>query len=106
MTPAVLRTYRRFRVISPVKRRTSARGSVVVKEFAMVLPSTIRGGEQLQLADMRRRVKAIFVGSAGNLVEWYDFYTYSAFALYFAAPFFPVIDPLGHPLNAASLLSS
>ena len=32
-------------------------------------------------ADMRRRVKAIFIGSIGNLVEWYDFYAYTAFAL-------------------------
>ena len=34
--------------------------------------------------DVRRRLKAIFVGSIGNLVEWYDFYAYAAFALYFA----------------------
>ena len=40
-------------------------------------------------ADMRRRVKAIFIGSIGNLVEWYDFYAYAAFALYFAGAFFP-----------------
>ena len=33
---------------------------------------------------MRRRLKAIFIGSVGNLVEWYDFYAYAAFALYFA----------------------
>ena len=42
-----------------------------------------------QLADVRRRLKAIFVGSIGNLVEWYDFYAYAAFALYFAGAFFP-----------------
>ena len=29
--------------------------------------------EQLDLADVERRVKAIFIGSVGNLVEWYDF---------------------------------
>ena len=40
-------------------------------------------------ADTARRLKAIFVGSSGNLVEWFDFYTYSAFALYFAGAFFP-----------------
>ena len=40
-------------------------------------------------ADMRRRIGAIFLGSAGNLVEWYDFYAYTAFALYFAGSFFP-----------------
>ena len=37
--------------------------------------------EHLDLADMRRRIKAIFIGSIGNLVEWYDFYAYAAFAL-------------------------
>ena len=36
--------------------------------------------DQLQLADVRRRLGAIFVGSIGNLVEWYDFYAYAAFA--------------------------
>ena len=37
--------------------------------------------EHLDFADMRRRIKAIFIGSVGNLVEWYDFYAYAAFAL-------------------------
>ena len=54
---------------------------------------------------MRRRVKAIFVGSAGNLVEWYDFYTYAAFALYFASSFFPGNDPVVQQLNAAVLFA-
>jgi MFS transporter, MHS family, alpha-ketoglutarate permease len=31
-----------------------------------------------------RRLKAIFIDSVGNLVEWYDFYARAAFALYFA----------------------
>ena len=30
--------------------------------------------EAIDYADMRKRVKAIFIGSIGNLVEWYDFY--------------------------------
>lgn len=33
-------------------------------------------------------VRAILVGSIGNLIEWYDVYAYSAFALYFAGSFF------------------
>ena len=57
-------------------------------------------------ADMRRRIKAIFVGSAGNLVEWYDFYAYAAFALYFAGAFFPNSDPLAQQLNAALLFAA
>lgn len=53
------------------------------------------------LPDVRRRLKAIFIGSIGNLVEWYDFYAYAAFALYFANSFFPGDDPVVQQLNAA-----
>jgi len=61
--------------------------------------------EPLDLADVRRRLRAIFVGSIGNLVEWYDFYAYAAFALYFAAAFFPGTDPVVQQLNAAVLFA-
>ena len=54
---------------------------------------------------MRRRIKAIFVGSVGNLVEWYDFYAYAAFALFFAGAFFPAHDPVVQQLNAAILFA-
>ena len=59
----------------------------------------------LDLDDVRRRLKAIFVGSIGNLVEWYDFYAYSAFSLYFAASFFPGNDLVVQQLNAAVLFA-
>jgi MHS family alpha-ketoglutarate permease-like MFS transporter len=62
--------------------------------------------EQLDLADVERRVKAIFIGSVGNLVEWYDFYAYTAFALYFALAFFPQSDPVVQQLNAAVLFAA
>src|SRR5664279_3520128 len=62
--------------------------------------------EHIDLADMRRRIKAIFIGSVGNLVEWYDFYAYAAFALYFAAAFFPNSDPVVQQLNAALLFAA
>jgi len=70
--------------------------------------TTMYGGkdERLDLADMRRRLKAIFIGSIGNLVEWYDFYAYAAFALYFAAAFFPNSDPVVQQLNAALLFAA
>jgi MFS transporter, MHS family, alpha-ketoglutarate permease len=61
--------------------------------------------QQLDLADVRRRVQAIFIGSVGNLVEWYDFYAYAAFALYFAGSFFPGTDPVVQQLNAALLFA-
>ena len=62
--------------------------------------------DRLDLADMRRRIKAIFIGSVGNLVEWYDFFAYAAFALYFAAAFFPNNDPVVQQLNAAVLFAA
>jgi MHS family alpha-ketoglutarate permease-like MFS transporter len=56
-------------------------------------------------ADTRKRVKAILVGSVGNLIEWYDVYAYAAFALYFASAFFPKGDPAAQQLAAASLFA-
>ena len=38
------------------------------------------------------RIRSILGGSAGNLVEWFDWYVYSAFSLYFAKAFFPGQD--------------
>ncbi|MCA0419586.1 MAG: MFS transporter [Proteobacteria bacterium] len=60
----------------------------------------------IQFDDARRRLKAIFIGSVGNLVEWYDFYAYTAFALYFAPHFFPSHDPVVQQLNAATLFAA
>src|SRR6202161_4020124 len=64
------------------------------------------GGDHLDIADVERRIKAIFIGSIGNLVEWYDFYAYTAFALYFAPAFFPKSDPVVQQLNAAVLFAA
>jgi MHS family alpha-ketoglutarate permease-like MFS transporter len=58
------------------------------------------------VADMKRRLRAIFVGSVGNLVEWYDFYAYAAFSLYFAKAFFPDGDEVVQQLNAALLFAA
>lgn len=52
------------------------------------------------------RVKAILVGSIGNLIEWYDVYAYSAFALYFAPAFFPSTDPVAQQLSAAAVFAA
>ena len=35
------------------------------------------------------RLRAILGGSAGNLVEWYDWFAYASFSLYFSKVFFP-----------------
>lgn len=62
--------------------------------------------DRLDIQDIERRLKAIFIGSIGNLVEWYDFYAYTAFALYFAPAFFPNSDPVVQQLNAAVLFAA
>ncbi|HLM42424.1 MAG TPA: MFS transporter [Myxococcaceae bacterium] len=54
---------------------------------------------------VRQRVLSIFGGSVGNLIEWYDFYIYSAFSLYFAKSFFPSDNPLVEQLNSAGVFA-
>lgn len=52
-----------------------------------------------------RRLRSIVGGSIGNLVEWYDWYVYSAFALYFAPSFFPAGDQTAQLLNTAAVFA-
>ncbi|HET6943489.1 MAG TPA: MFS transporter [Sphingomicrobium sp.] len=52
-----------------------------------------------------RRVKDILGGSAGNLVEWYDWYAYSALTIYFAPVFFPKEDATAQLLSAAAIFA-
>ena len=47
----------------------------------------------------------MIAGSAGNLVEWYDWYVYSAFSLYFAKVFFPSGDRTAELLGAAAVFA-
>ena len=54
---------------------------------------------------MSHRIKSIFGGSVGNLVEWYDWYVYSAFSLYFAKVFFPPASQTAQLLNAAAVFA-
>lgn len=51
----------------------------------------------------RQRIAAIATGSAGNLIEWFDFYIYAFTALYFAASFFPAGDRTAQLLNVAGI---
>ena len=51
------------------------------------------------------RLRSILSGSIGNLVEWYDWYAYSAFALYFAPVFFPNGDTTAKLLNTAAIFA-
>ncbi|MEV0149210.1 MULTISPECIES: MFS transporter [unclassified Nonomuraea] len=49
--------------------------------------------------------KAVVGGSIGNLVEWYDWFVYSSFAVYFAASFFPDGDATTQLLNTAGIFA-
>lgn len=52
-----------------------------------------------------QRIKAIVGGSIGNLVEWYDWYAYAAFAIYFSHSFFPGSDMTAQLLNTAGIFA-
>lgn len=56
-------------------------------------------------ANSKRVAGNIFKGSVGNLIEWYDWYVYSAFAVYFSAEFFPKGDPTSQLLNTAAIFA-
>ena len=51
------------------------------------------------------RIKSIFSGSVGNMVEWYDWYVYAAFSLYFAKAFFPKGDTTAQLLTTAAIFA-
>lgn len=51
------------------------------------------------------RLKAIIAGSAGNLIEWYDFYVYAFTALYFSGQFFPKSDPLAQLMATSGIFA-
>jgi MHS family alpha-ketoglutarate permease-like MFS transporter len=51
------------------------------------------------------RIKSIVGGSLGNLVEWYDWYVYTAFSLYFSDAFFPDSDETVKLLNSAGIFA-
>jgi MHS family alpha-ketoglutarate permease-like MFS transporter len=53
----------------------------------------------------KSRLRSIVGGSIGNLVEWYDWYAYSAFSLYFAKSFFPPASQTAQLLNTAAVFA-
>ncbi|HEY8980624.1 MAG TPA: MFS transporter [Streptomyces sp.] len=55
--------------------------------------------------DERRVARNIVRGSVGNLIEWYDWYAYTAFSVYFAAAFFPSGDQTAQLLNTAAVFA-
>lgn len=53
----------------------------------------------------RKIASNIFKGSLGNMIEWYDWYVYAAFAVYFSPSFFPSHDPTSELLDAAAVFA-
>jgi MHS family alpha-ketoglutarate permease-like MFS transporter len=51
------------------------------------------------------RLRSIFRGSIGNLIEWYDWYVYAAFSIYFAQAFFPHGDLTAQLLNTSAIFA-
>ena len=61
--------------------------------------------QSIDRAVSRRITSNIFKGSLGNLIEWYDWYVYSAFAIYFSAEFFPKGNTTIQLLNTAGIFA-
>jgi MHS family alpha-ketoglutarate permease-like MFS transporter len=61
--------------------------------------------QQIPQITVAQRLRSIIGGSLGNLVEWYDWYVYSAFSLYFAASFFPAANDTAQLLNTAGIFA-
>ncbi|MEU5090671.1 MFS transporter [Streptomyces sp. NPDC021356] len=53
----------------------------------------------------REHWKKIWIGSAGNMVEWYDWFVYASFATYFAGAFFPHGNPTAQMMNTAGIFA-
>src|SRR4030095_4624581 len=64
------------------------------------------GGRPALTGVSSARLRAILGGSAVNLVEWYDSYAYSAFALYFAPRFFPKGDGTAQLMDSAAVFAA
>lgn len=67
------------------------------------LPGEIR--RQTAHLSPSERLRSIFSGSVGNLVEYFDWYVYAAFALYFAPKFFPAGDQTAQLMNTAAVFA-
>ncbi len=75
---------------------------ITQKESVENIQQTISSKKELTTKD---RIKAIVGGSIGNLVEWYDWYAYAAFAIYFSHAFFPTGDQTAQLLNTAGIFA-
>ncbi|MGW2277529.1 MFS transporter [Streptomyces sp. NPDC001770] len=53
----------------------------------------------------REQWKRIWVGSAGNMVEWFDWFVYATFAVYFADAFFPEGNGTANLMNTMGIFA-
>lgn len=53
--------------------------------------------------DHKQMTKTIIAASSGNLVEWFDFYTYAFFSVYFAEEFFAGTGQTGALMSTAAI---
>jgi metabolite-proton symporter len=70
------------------------------------MTTLVQAGPVVDASDKRRRIFAIVGASSGNLVEWYDFYTYAFTAIYFASAFFPSGNQTTQLLNTAGVFAA
>jgi metabolite-proton symporter len=70
------------------------------------MTTLVQAGPVADAHDKRRRIFAIIGASSGNLVEWYDFYTYAFTAIYFASAFFPSGNQTTQLLNTAGVFAA
>ncbi|KOG90327.1 MFS transporter [Streptomyces varsoviensis] len=54
---------------------------------------------------MGQHWKKIWVGSAGNMVEWFDWFVYATFAVYFADAFFPKGNDTANLMNTMGIFA-
>ena len=73
-----------------------------MEHVSLHLPAPISSQAPISSKD---RLRSILGGSIGNLIEWYDWYVYSAFTLYFAPVFFPSDDSTAQLLNTAAIFA-
>jgi MHS family alpha-ketoglutarate permease-like MFS transporter len=54
---------------------------------------------------LAQRIRGVVGACGGNLIEWFDFYVYSATSIYFAASFFPSGDQVSQLLGTAIIFA-
>ncbi|WP_395968549.1 MFS transporter [Actinomadura sp. 6N118] len=69
------------------------------------MTTTLSGTADDRPKPARSPWKALVGGSIGNLVEWYDWFVYSSFAIYFASAFFPKGNSTAQLLNTMGIFA-